>query len=434
MVDVMSFSEDARSVPDVIKIIPTGKFKTPKYGELEITREMLEQMREHFQTNVRAHSSVTGLPIDVEHGETAHRDAAAGWMKDILVSDDGAYAKVEWTPLGQELLEKGLYKFFSPEFTFDYVNNEQSIYFANVVTGGGLVNKPLFDHSLEPIVFSEDGNVKNLTAKNSPHILVISKDEQVTSNLHSANQSESLTASEKEKSMDLQTILAKEKSARTSEEQLFVAANLDQLSDEQKVVEGFVVAPVTASEEKVEEKAEETVEEVKAEAPAEETKVEAPAETVVASEKISAAETRIKQLEAELVKMNEETQSLKAKEAAAAKEIEKNKVTEHVKAFTFSENGGRIAPAQVEPIVNLMLTMSESQRAELSEILGSLPEKHIFGEKGSDENLGQNQKKDLLQARITDRMKEKSMTYKEASAQIIAEEPELYRDSLQAVR
>ena len=247
MTDVMSFSEDSKTVPTMIKIIPTGKFNTPKYGELEIGLDKLTEMKNNFEKNVRAHGATTGLPIDIEHGETSHRDAAAGWMKQLHVFEDGLYADVEWTTLGKDLLEKGLYKFFSPEFVFEYLSNEQSEYFANVVTGGGLVNKPLFDHSLPPIVFSEDGKATNLTKQNAPYMLFISNqnDTKVSSD---GQNSTVLETSEKEtKPMDLQTILAKEKSARTSDEQLFVAANLDQLTDEQKVAEGFVV---TASETK----------------------------------------------------------------------------------------------------------------------------------------------------------------------------------------
>jgi hypothetical protein len=422
--DVMSFSDDSKNVPSRIKIIPAGTFNTPKYGELEISVEQLQQMKDNFEKSVRAGSAQTGIPIDIEHGETSHRDAAAGWMKQLSVFDDGLYADVEWTALGKDLLEKGIYKFFSPEFVFEYLSNEQSEYYANVLTGGGIVNKPLFDHSLPPIMASEDGSGENLTKKIQPHMLFISN--QSGAHVANSDQSDSqLTFSEKDqKPMDLQTILAKAKSERTSDEQLFVAANIDQLTDEQKVAEGFVVA---ASETKTEEAPA---------TPAPTPEDAAPAkgeQTIAAAEKangmtISASEYETLKAAAEKGKL-------------AFAELRKAEITNDVKALQFSENGGRIAPAQVEPIVTLMMTMNEPQQAQFKAILQSLPERKVFGEVGSDEDLDKSKAADLFKIKLNEevnKLRQASPTMsmaeatKKASLIVASEHRDLYEASLQA--
>lgn len=417
MTDVMSFAEGS-AIPSRIKIIPAGTFKTPKYGDLEITREMLEQMRRNFHDGVRAGGALTGLPIDIEHGETSYRDAAAGWMKDIEVYDDGAYAKVEWTSLGEDLLSKGLYKFFSPEFTFDYVSNEDSVYYANVVTGGGLVNKPLFDHSLPPVMASEGDNAQNLTAEQSNHTIFITNTQNSTQMPKDNHKASILEVSKEGNNMDLQTILAKGKADRTSEEQAFVAMSLSELTREQKIAEGFLEVEKVAADE----------------TPAQEKKEEQDSNPAKSDETIAAAEksNQVVISAAEYSKMQSELETLKAaaeKGTLAFKELEKKEVTEKVQSLVFSEKGGKIAPANVEPIVAFALKMGEAQRKEFLGIIEALPEQKIFGEQGSDENLGKNQAGDILNAKIKE-LTNTGMTFAEASKKVTAENPDLYAQSL----
>jgi phage I-like protein len=409
MTEVMSFSDDKKTVPSKIKIIPTGMFKTSKYGNLEITKEHLLEMKKNFEDGVRAGGALTGLPIDIEHGETQHRDAAAGWMKRLDVQDDGAYAEVEWTSLGLDLLEKGLYKFFSPEFTFDYVDNEQSFEISNVLIGGGIVNKPLFDHSLSPLVMSEQSEDKNLTNENGGLMLLVlnDKDTQSKADVSTQNQSESSLENSKkeEKPMDLQTILAKEKSTRTSDEQTFVAANLDKLSDEQKVSEGFIVNPVAPDA-----------------APQADSAPQGEV-TVTASEKpntvtISAAEY----------------QTLKegaSQGTLAFKELEKKEITETVRKLQFNEKGGKFAPAQGDQLINLMVAMSEPQRTELTKVLEALPDRKVFGELGSDDDMDKSKIADLLTIKAKEIAASKGIGLSEAYKVAREENPDLRDYSLQ---
>lgn len=232
--------------------------------------------------------------------------------------------------------------------------------------------------------------------------------------------------------MNLQDILAKEKSARSSDELSFVAQHLDQLTDEQKIKEGFAV--VSASENKADAAATDNASQ-KTEAAAD-TKVEdKKPETVTASEQgavvISASE--LEALKASASKGEMAFSELQKSQ----KQLEKINITEQVKAFQFNEKGGKIAPAQVEPLVNLMLTMSEPQRAELTKVLESLPDRQIFGEQGSDEDLGKSQAKDLLNAKATELVQKQreagvTLSFGEALQRVANENPQLYMDSLKA--
>ncbi len=153
LIDVLSFSEKgAVDLPKTIKIIPVGSYNMARYGKVNITKEKIAEMEKHFNENIRAHTSKIGLPIDIEHGKTQYGDAAAGWIKKFHARDDGGYGDVEWTSLGKKLLQEKIYKLYSPEFHFDYKDPQHGFEMKNVMTGGGLVNKPMIKDDLNPIV------------------------------------------------------------------------------------------------------------------------------------------------------------------------------------------------------------------------------------------------------------------------------------------
>jgi phage I-like protein len=87
-------------------ILPIGKFHTRKYGELEITPEFAADIARNWQAKVLGEREVF---IDSQH----QQDQSYGWVKDLQVRDDGIYAKVEWTELGQDAVSKGIYRYFS---------------------------------------------------------------------------------------------------------------------------------------------------------------------------------------------------------------------------------------------------------------------------------------------------------------------------------
>ena len=97
-----------------------------------------------------------GLPVDVEHrgvpGVAAVPDtAAAGWVRELAVFDDGAgnmqlAARIEWTPPGLELVTGRVYKHFSTVYRVDDEELAEGLggnrYRPLVLLGLALTNNP----------------------------------------------------------------------------------------------------------------------------------------------------------------------------------------------------------------------------------------------------------------------------------------------------
>lgn len=138
-----------------LEIMRTGKWEHPLYGTLKITEKDIDGFIKSFADNVRG----VDLAIDLEHRETDKKGAAAGWIKSLskVKDKDGVslMGTIEWTELGEEVIKTEQYKYFSPEFRFDYKDNETGEVYKNVLFGGGLTNRP-FIKNMQPVLLSEE--------------------------------------------------------------------------------------------------------------------------------------------------------------------------------------------------------------------------------------------------------------------------------------
>lgn len=384
LIDIMSFGEGG-DVPTRIKLAPVGSYKTRAYGDINITKDMLSEMKQHFEEGVRAGGTKTGLPIDVEHGDSQYKGAAAGWLKKIDVADDGAYGDIEWTDLGKNLLTKGIYKFYSPEFHMKYVDPEHSFVMSNVMTGGGLVNKPMFKKDLPPLMMSEAGDEAEqnslLTPEKKSFTLIL----ELAENGSTKN---------KNAAMDLKTILAKEKSARTSEEAAFLAEHKGELTFAEAKENGFAV--------------------------------DAPAKEDNKPEKVTAGEGEV------VVKASEiqELRKMAAQGAAANATLERASLREQVKKATFSEKGSSVAADQIDKWTDRLFKMDEEERKETLGMLEALPKKEIFAENGSTQAVsGSSAAGADLDKKARELMaNNKGMTYAEAISRTTKENPSLFKE------
>ena len=134
-----------------IEVLHSGEWEHPQYGMIKITDKDIDKFVQSFDDNVRK----VDIAIDQEH---MPEKGAAGWYKSLKkVFEDGKTklkATIEWTKLGQQLIKDGIFKYFSPEFDFEYEDQETHENFANVLIGGGLTNRPYFK-SLAPVALSE---------------------------------------------------------------------------------------------------------------------------------------------------------------------------------------------------------------------------------------------------------------------------------------
>jgi hypothetical protein len=89
-----------------VTVTRTGTFRDPRYGEFEITREMLLAMVESFKQRVYGQD----VMIDVAHQSD---QGAAGKIVELAVDGSKLRARVGWTPYGVEAIKSCGYQYLS---------------------------------------------------------------------------------------------------------------------------------------------------------------------------------------------------------------------------------------------------------------------------------------------------------------------------------
>lgn len=97
------------TIPNEIQLLPFGQVKTEK-GTLLADQMAIKEIIKVFNTRVN------DLVIDYEHQTLTGEEApAAGWIKELIdKGQDGLWAKVEWTPRGEEYIKNKEYRYLSP--------------------------------------------------------------------------------------------------------------------------------------------------------------------------------------------------------------------------------------------------------------------------------------------------------------------------------
>lgn len=159
-------ADDKGALPKSIQLLHTGSWNTPWHGDFEINEGDINEFVENFANGV-------GLPADAE-GKAAINyshyggEKAAGWLTNVRAERvDGVLSLMgdpEWTAAGQKSLVEGEFRYISPEFNpraLPWEDPEEEWHMvANVLTGAGLTNRPLFK-KLKKVAASEiKGNEK----------------------------------------------------------------------------------------------------------------------------------------------------------------------------------------------------------------------------------------------------------------------------------
>lgn len=129
-----------------VQLFRCGTFYHPEYGQFTIDQKTLSSIVKNFNLGIRG----VDLAIDYAH---ENWDIAAGWIKKLELSADGMelYAWVEWTPQGSQKTKDKEYRYLSPEFAFNYEDNETLKKFGPTLLGAGLTNRPCIK-SMDPVV------------------------------------------------------------------------------------------------------------------------------------------------------------------------------------------------------------------------------------------------------------------------------------------
>lgn len=358
-----------------IQVVPTGAWKHPVYGDMEISAATITKFVQNFKEGVRLR-----IPITAGHdnGMNGGELPAVGWFTDLVDKGvNGLWAFVEWTNEGKQLIASKAFKYFSPEFYENYEDPQTGEKRGHVLVGGALTNKPYFKELKPVAAFSEPDIMRQFTD-----------------------------------TMDLKTILSKKPADLSAEEKAFVKQNEAELSAEQK--EEFKSAIESPKEEPKD-------------APKDEPKPADEAPKVEASEK---GGKFIQMSEAEATALR----TAANQGALAFAEVERMKITDEVKKLVFSVGNteSRLLPKQQEATVALMLSMSETQRKTFREFLTGLPQldQKLFSEigdagkekDGSVENV-YSEIKGLADAKVV--ASEGKLTIADAFKQVFAEKPDL---------
>lgn len=137
----LNLSESTQT--STVTLTRTGRFHDPRYGEFEITPEMLLAMVSNFEAGVYGQE----IFIDVAHRP---ENGAAARILNLSIEDQRLRAHVAWTPYGLEAVRKKGYRYLSAEFHENWIDNEAREAHGPVLLGAGLTVRPVIKR-LDPV-------------------------------------------------------------------------------------------------------------------------------------------------------------------------------------------------------------------------------------------------------------------------------------------
>lgn len=147
---VINLSDGA---PHVIQIARVAEGEHPSYGKLNITQEVLESMVNNFKSKV--------VGVDLAINEDHKKNEAFGWLEDVWLSYDSQtlYGAVKWNKKGTTALSEKEYRYFSPEFRFNYVHPHTGNEHGATLLGGALTNYPFLKmEAITELNFKKEGD------------------------------------------------------------------------------------------------------------------------------------------------------------------------------------------------------------------------------------------------------------------------------------
>jgi hypothetical protein len=337
-------------LPSRFELLHVGMWRTPWHGDIAIFPDDLQKYVDNFNAGLaradKGDGTFLGLPINFGHEQG---EEAAGWINALVIEGNILYAdQVEWTAKGAEGLRGGEWKCISPEFYpagrggwCDPLNYEN--YVENVLEGAALTNIPLF-RNMKPVMAS-----------------VTLGDEKTTPVFIFANVKENVT-------MNLDEIRLKNAADLNDQEREFVAANKDQLSDDEKQKFGLVTADADPTDDKDKEEPE----------------VPTPTDGGV-NASLSAEDAgvlaSIRSGEMKLVKADTLSQL-----EEVSQQYRTDKATQIVKGHI--ARGAIKADQESKWVDKLLASRTKEDRAEIEALMHDLPDNEMFAVKGDSTNAG----------------------------------------------
>jgi len=157
--------EGFEEVPQRVQLMRTCSFFHDRYGKVDITRKMFDEMKANFESKVR------GIDLMIDYAHDSEREAA-GWIKGLEIvenlelGEDQLWAIVDWTPTGRRTLSDKEFAYLSADFDPAYKDNENPTKtFGTVLLGAGLTNRPVIKKMQPAIQLSEYSQTNNKESK-----------------------------------------------------------------------------------------------------------------------------------------------------------------------------------------------------------------------------------------------------------------------------
>lgn len=117
-----------------------GEWKGHINGPFSLTKDDLEQIKTNFDN-----AKVDGL-IDLDH-KTIYEGTgeAYGWIKELFFKEDELWAKVEWLESGLELIKTKKYKYISPVFLPNTIEQVTAQNIGWTLHSAALTNRPFME-------------------------------------------------------------------------------------------------------------------------------------------------------------------------------------------------------------------------------------------------------------------------------------------------
>jgi len=139
---------NVKGVPEVIEILPLGNVVSRK-GNFIVDKIAFNEMYQYFKERQ------LDIVVDYEHQTLEGAEApAAGWVKELKLTEHGVAAKVEWTPKAKNYLANKEYRYLSPVILKRKEDNR-----AVRLHSIALTNTPAID-GMKPIINSLKDNEK----------------------------------------------------------------------------------------------------------------------------------------------------------------------------------------------------------------------------------------------------------------------------------
>ncbi len=139
-----------------VQLLPEGRFDHPKFGKIDLSRRVLDEIKANFDKGVRR----AEIALDYDHRAADGDSRAAGWIEALEYraangeTPAGLWGKVRWTPIGLKDVQDQIYRYLSAEYRPQYTDNVTGRKYRNVLVGLALTNRPFMNH-MEAIRLAE---------------------------------------------------------------------------------------------------------------------------------------------------------------------------------------------------------------------------------------------------------------------------------------